>query len=323
MKALSFRQPWAELILQGRKTLDLRTYSRSHRGELAIHAAKEVERQACLQFDLDPDSLPTGGIVGVVELVDVIPLDAATYAARADEHLGGRSFRQPLYGWVLTNPRRLEALQPATGRQMLFEVELEQELEQEFAEESVSQTAEPPARVPAAAPPPLVAQRPEPESVAGESAPFELRVTPPRNEAEARGDGYGLALFQRPVQAPAVQTGLYDPPPPMTPVAALAGDSLRALAGQVMEGLREAGYRATDLSARRQAPFALPEGVGVRLGLLFLAVRPLSKLERVESIAHAIRRMPPEELYYWYSKCTVGENAERAQKALRVMLAEE
>lgn len=315
MKALSFRQPWAELILQGRKTLDLRTYTLSHRGELAIHAAKEVERQACLQFDLDPDSLPTGGIVGVVELVDVIPLDAATYAARTDEHLGGRSFRQPLYGWVLTNPRRLEALQPATGRRMLFEVALQP---------GSTQASAPPVAVPTATPPPPAAtQRPQPESVVAESAPFELRVTPPRNEAEARGDGYGLALFQRPVQAPAAQAGLYDPPLPMTPVAALAGDSLRAVAGQVMEGLREAGYRSTDLSARRRAPFALPEGVGVRLGLLFLAVRPLSKLERVESIAHAIRRMPPEELYYWYSKCTVGENAERAQKALRVLLAEE
>lgn len=315
MKALSFRQPWAELILQGRKTLDLRTYNRSHRGELAIHAAKEVERQACLQFDLDPDSLPTGGIVGVVELVDVIPLDAAAYAARADEHLGGRSFRQPLYGWVLANPRRLDEMQPATGRRMLFEVEVESAVAQENA---------PALPAPPAAPPRSVAaQRPEPESVAGESAPFELRVTPPRNEAEARGDGYGLALFQRPVQALAVQAGLYDPPPPMTPMAALAGESLRAVAGQVMEGLREAGYRSTDLSARRQAPFALTEGVGVRIALLFLAVRPLSKLERVEAIAHAIRRMPPEELYYWYSKCTVGENAERAQKALRVLLAEE
>ena len=74
MKALSFRQPWAELILQGRKTMDLRTYRTSHRGPLAIHASRKVERDACLEHGLDPDNLEAGGVVGVVELVDVIPL---------------------------------------------------------------------------------------------------------------------------------------------------------------------------------------------------------------------------------------------------------
>jgi hypothetical protein len=34
MKALSFRQPWAELVLQGRKTMDLRTYTTHYRGPL-------------------------------------------------------------------------------------------------------------------------------------------------------------------------------------------------------------------------------------------------------------------------------------------------
>ena len=34
MKALSIRQPWAELIMQGRKTLELRTWRTNYRGAL-------------------------------------------------------------------------------------------------------------------------------------------------------------------------------------------------------------------------------------------------------------------------------------------------
>jgi hypothetical protein len=41
MKALSFRQPWAELVLQGRKTMDLRTYTTHYRGPLPDRGSGE------------------------------------------------------------------------------------------------------------------------------------------------------------------------------------------------------------------------------------------------------------------------------------------
>ena len=59
------------------------------------------------------------------------------------------------------------------------------------------------------------------------------------------------------------------------------------------------------------------------MGLVFVAVKPLGKLRRVEAISHGIRQMPLEEVYYWYSKCTAADTADRAQKALRVLLAAE
>jgi hypothetical protein len=106
-------------------------------------------------------------------------------------------------------------------------------------------------------------------------------------------------------------------------VVAISGDNLRAVADHVIEALRKADYKATDLSVIRQKPFYLPEEVGVRLGLVFLTVKPLSKFRRVEQISYGIRQMPSEEAYYWYSKCTAADTAERAQKALRVLLAAE
>jgi hypothetical protein len=43
----------------------------------------------------------------------------------------------------------------------------------------------------------------------------------------------------------------------------------------------------------------------------------------VEAISAGIRQMPLEEAYYWYSKCTAADTAERAQRALRILLADE
>ncbi|MCB0054954.1 MAG: ASCH domain-containing protein, partial [Caldilinea sp.] len=103
-KALSFRQPWAELILQGRKTVDLRTYNTHHRGRILLHAAQTVEPDACRLHGIDPATVATGGFVGAVTVVDVVPLTEERYAATRDQHLAGRHFQPGMYGWVLADP---------------------------------------------------------------------------------------------------------------------------------------------------------------------------------------------------------------------------
>lgn len=306
MKALSFRQPWAELILQGRKTLDLRTWQTHYRGPLAIHASQTVEAAACRAHGLEPKTLTTGALVGTVTLLDVVLLNEAAYEARRSEHLAGRHFRDPMYGWVLGDPRRLPAPRPLRGRMGLFNVEIDQT--PVAGEQAPLETSE--------VSPPVILARWDPER------PFELHVTPGSDD---RGHtAYALALYQRMLDAP--NGGMVygeQRPPEKSRVVTLRGDALRAVADQVLWALRQADYKATDLHANRREPFLLPEEVGVRLGLLFLAVRPISKMTRIEAISDGVRTMPLEEAYYWYSKCTAGPAAERAQKALRVLLAEE
>ena len=41
MKALSIKQPWADLIGSGAKTIETRTWSTAYRGPLLIHAGKK------------------------------------------------------------------------------------------------------------------------------------------------------------------------------------------------------------------------------------------------------------------------------------------
>ena len=143
--------------------------------------------------------------------------------------------------------------------------------------------------------------------------PFELRVVR-RGETD-----YGLALHQRPAAGRGQPEGNGHWPL----VVQTWGTPLKSVMDQVLAAIREAGYRPSDLSRNRQAPFALDEAQGVRLGLLFLAVKPLRKVIRMTSISEQVRGMTDEEAYYWFSKTTSTTTARRAQRAMRVLLAEE
>jgi len=69
MKALSLKQPFAELILLGRKKIELRTWNTKFRGEFLIHASAKPDSEAMKRFGFD--SLHCGVIVGKAKLIDV------------------------------------------------------------------------------------------------------------------------------------------------------------------------------------------------------------------------------------------------------------
>lgn len=142
---------------------------------------------------------------------------------------------------------------------------------------------------------------------------FELRV-------HANGDShYGLALFQRPHRDQGRNGASED----WQLVVRVHGQPLRAVLDQVLATIKKAGYRASDLSRGRQEPFTLAESLGVRLGLLFLAVKPLRKASRMGDISEQVQGMTDEEAYYWFSKTTSTKTGRRAQKAMRMLLADE
>lgn len=318
MKTLSIRQPWTELIIQGRKTLELRTWTVKYRGPLAIHASQTVEREACLAHGLDPDQVTAGAAIGVVDLVEIVELDAESYAARRSEHLAdGLWGGGPLYGWRLANPRPLPEPVLMRGRMGIFEAPVALGLK------SQADMASPLQADSGRGDGGLLHGATRGREREQTARAFDLRVLPIATSAPGE-PAYRLALYQRAVEPPAEQSGLYEPEsPPTHRIAELGGATLRAVADHVMESLRANGYKPTDLGPGRREPFRLAEESGVRLGLLFLAVRPIMKVERIEVITLGIRAMTSEEVYYWYSKCTGGPAAERAQRALRVLLAEE
>jgi hypothetical protein len=116
--ALSIRQPWAELIMQGRKTLEIRTWKAGYRGPIWIHTGLHVDEALDTRFALR--DLFRGGLIGVVELKSIEPVDEIGWEAWRDRHLDFGPFKQGLFVWVLSNPKRLHSPVRTSGRTGLY-----------------------------------------------------------------------------------------------------------------------------------------------------------------------------------------------------------
>jgi len=109
VKAITIRQPWAELIVRGDKDVENRSWRTRHRGPLLIHAGVTADRASFQQYGV-PESAARGAIIGVVELVEV------TRTRSSEWHADGQ------WGWYLARARRFAKPIPLKGRRMLFEV---------------------------------------------------------------------------------------------------------------------------------------------------------------------------------------------------------
>ena len=76
MKALTIRQPWATLIMQGVKRYEFRSWKTNFRGEVLIHAGKGIDKEAVerLKKYLPEGKLPLGKILGKVNITDCVPM---------------------------------------------------------------------------------------------------------------------------------------------------------------------------------------------------------------------------------------------------------
>lgn len=124
MKALSIRQPWAWLIVQGHKPLENRTWWTNFRGAMLIHASQGMtqqeyedvhnfllskERLQHLAASLPaPAALERGGIVGSAEL------HACVTESDSPWYMGA-------YGFMLRNVQPLP-FRPYRGALQFFEV---------------------------------------------------------------------------------------------------------------------------------------------------------------------------------------------------------
>lgn len=120
MKVLSLKQPWAELVVQGRKTIELRKWNAHFRGEFLIHASKVPDEGAMKRFGFN--DLPFGFIVGKAELVNVKDYcKTGDFKADAGKHLASEGWGN--YGFILKDASRLK-LVPAKGKLGFWDFEL-------------------------------------------------------------------------------------------------------------------------------------------------------------------------------------------------------
>lgn len=110
LKAISIRQPWAWLIVNGWKDIENRKWTTNVRGPVLIHAGiKRPAADELVHFlDVWPEArLDYGGIVGVVEIADCVTKHRSKW------------FNPRCFGWVLANPRRLP-FTPCPGKLKFF-----------------------------------------------------------------------------------------------------------------------------------------------------------------------------------------------------------
>jgi hypothetical protein len=112
VRALSIRQPWAELILQGHKTIEVRSQRTNVRERVYIYAGRnrieaEEEARIAAQFGMDVDGLPRGVLVGTIEIVGCRPLEKSDGKAACFEidQVDG------YFAWLLERPERAVHLQ--------------------------------------------------------------------------------------------------------------------------------------------------------------------------------------------------------------------
>jgi|TARA_Y100000034_G_C6565469_1_gene244858 ASC-1-like (ASCH) protein len=108
MKALSLRQPYSELLASGRKTIELRPWNTSFRGEFLIHAAKRVFWDDCKKHNVSKPK--TGQIIGQATVIAVKKYNTLEeFRADRSKHLAeDRWFKSPCYGFIVTNAQPLD-----------------------------------------------------------------------------------------------------------------------------------------------------------------------------------------------------------------------
>lgn len=131
IKALSVKNPYAQLIIMGFKTLEIRSFQTKHRGDLLICACggKELiwnvhnpENIEFTQEDIDTIYENCGCALGIVTVTNCRPMTPE------DASNAWCEYKEGLYAWGLENPRRLVTPFPQLGQLGVYNVEVKDEL---------------------------------------------------------------------------------------------------------------------------------------------------------------------------------------------------
>ena len=138
MKAITIKQPWATLIALGEKKFETRSWATKHRGPLAIHAGKSIDKEACEDSWIKGvlaehgitswKQLPTGVVLATTELIDCHKVGATIGHASVLEsgtivlglEVAFGDYTKGRFAWELTNLQVLAEPVPAKGQLSLW-----------------------------------------------------------------------------------------------------------------------------------------------------------------------------------------------------------
>ena len=115
--ALTIRQPWAQLIVDGKKRVENRTWLTNHRGRIAVHAGRNKEHWVRKPFGYRREELAWGAVIGFATLAGCVKLEHIDFAGTPDRFpwLKDHEFVEGPYCFVLEDVVRLDEPVPARG----------------------------------------------------------------------------------------------------------------------------------------------------------------------------------------------------------------
>lgn len=104
-KAISLKQPWANLVASGKKTIETRKWSTKYRGDLVICSSQ------------NPKIEPYGKALCIVELYDVRLME------KKDEKNACINLYSKAHAWFLRNLRPISPPIPVKGSLGIFDIQ--------------------------------------------------------------------------------------------------------------------------------------------------------------------------------------------------------
>ncbi len=132
-RVISIRQPWAGLVLAGKKRIELRTWKQSLRGPVLLHAGKKPSKNqnawALITPEIEPLTQLRGGIIGALKIVGIRHYpNTDAFIADQKYHGCGLSDWKPkgYYGYLLQDATQLP-FESLPGQLFFFRVKWERE----------------------------------------------------------------------------------------------------------------------------------------------------------------------------------------------------
>ena len=124
MKCLSVCQPFAELIIQNKKTIELRTWNTKIRGEFLVHAPIKIRKEDYKKLKIEK-KLTIGAIIGKVELCDVKKYESVKeIQIDKKKHITSIISQEKKFGFILKNAKPFRIPIPWKGQIGFFDVDL-------------------------------------------------------------------------------------------------------------------------------------------------------------------------------------------------------
>lgn len=129
MKVLTIKQPWAQLIIEGYKKYEFRSWKTKYRGKILIHAGMSLEQDMVPRFEKYDMEYILGAIIGEAYIEDCILVDEKFNKELYNINLTvyGRSNHVEKYAWKLTNVVKYKDPIPVKGKLGLWNYEMEDE----------------------------------------------------------------------------------------------------------------------------------------------------------------------------------------------------